>query len=436
MSQQINDLFEEHFPIKMTPNIAKAIIRLVNVYETRDSHPLAFNTYMLGINPCVFKTQDRDDFFAIFNLENEDIVQPLMETTNDSLIFGSVASDIRKKVSELDSVNSSFKVTSDPFNLYISYVLHVLQVSNLSNSLKQEAMFKCVMYLQYKFFTSLVNYRFPFKPDEGIMTAMFEGLTNKFDIKVYGTWKKVMEVRARNLIDRSSIHYKTLTDYRDDKKVIYLISDIQSRTRNQINLITTEYMRTKSENDKIGSYSSTGTDLEGEKVIMDETSVSDTMINNVYGSSLSLSRWIVDNNVRMISGLFANLNTTLLRTALVTFSDISVKQNRSGDSNKIKEENGLIIYIGTETLIKNIIQKCFRYCIINKIDMSKPVSILRAIKDAFSSSRISDKDILALRASVAELVLELTTSRREPTLSALRIAFVLYVMTMTFKYLK
>lgn len=44
-----------------------------------------------------------------------------------------------------------------------------------------------LLFLQYKFFTSLVNYRFKYKANEAIMTATYEQLSNKYYIKVYGT---------------------------------------------------------------------------------------------------------------------------------------------------------------------------------------------------------------------------------------------------------
>ena len=66
----------------------------------------------------------------------------------------------------------------------------------------------------------------------------------------------------------------------------------------------------------------------------------------------------------------------------------------------------------------------------------KPLEILRALKDVYSSSRISDPGILQIRATMAHLVLELQDSRREVVLSALRIAFVIYIIILSFKFLK
>ena len=89
-----------------------------------------------------------------------------------------------------------------------------------------------------------------------------------------------------------------------------------------------------------------------------------------------------------------------------------------------------------DLLIQNIIQKSYRYCIQNKINMRQVASILKAIKDVYSSSRISDDGIIQVRESVNKLVLELQSNRRDATVSSFRIAFVLYIIILSFKYLK
>lgn len=92
--------------------------------------------------------------------------------------------------------------------------------------------------------------------------------------------------------------------------------------------------------------------------------------------------------------------------------------------------------VGAEIVIKTIIQRSYRYCIQNNIDIRKPILVLKAMKDAFSASRVMDEGILQLRESVGELVLELQSSRRDSVMSALRIGFMLYILILSFKYSK
>lgn len=462
MSHEIKDTLSAFIKIEMTPALANAVIRFVNAYESRGTHPEAFNSPFLGLYPCFFLTKDRDDFFAIFDVDNKEITSHINKHSNghdtifgittrslmdsfrgmlDNLrrsmvIQGITASDVRRMVNDITSIDSNFKVASDPLNIFVTYLLHITAISTLKDELKRTVLFKLLMLLQYKFFTSLVNHRFKYKPDESVMVAMFESLTNKFDIKQYGTWKKVMESRAEQFVQKDSLHYNTFINYDDDKKILYVITDVQTRIRNQINIVTHEFMLAKERHDKIGTYSHMGTDAEGEKVIMSGNSGFDMMIASVYNDSLAVTRFLDDDALMLVSGMFRGLPLPKIRSLLITFSELAVKQAKAGQSQVIKEENGIVIFVGSQALIQNIIQKSYRYCIQSKINMRQVASILKAIKDVYSSSRISDDGIIQVRESVNKLILELQSNRRDATVSSFRIAFVLYIIILSFKYLK
>lgn len=462
MSHEIKDTLSAFIKIEMTPALANAVIRFVNAYESRGTHPEAFNSPFLGLYPCFFLTKDRDDFFAIFDVDNKEITSHINKHSNghdtifgittrslmdsfrgmlDNLrrsmvIQGITASDVRRMVNDITSIDSNFKVASDPLNIFVTYLLHITAISTLKDELKRTVLFKLLMLLQYKFFTSLVNHRFKYKPDESVMIAMFESLTNKFDIKQYGTWKKVMESRAEQFVQKDSLHYNTFVNYDDDKKILYVITDVQTRIRNQINIVTHEFMLAKERHDKIGTYSHMGTDAEGEKVIMSGNSGFDMMIASVYNDSLAVTRFLDDDALMLVSGMFRGLPLPKIRSLLITFSELAVKQAKAGQSQVIKEENGIVIFVGSQALIQNIIQKSYRYCIQSKINMRQVASILKAIKDVYSSSRISDDGIIQVRESVNKLILELQSNRRDATVSSFRIAFVLYIIILSFKYLK
>ena len=454
MSQQIKDAFAVTFPITITPALAQAIIRLVATFELRDQNPLAFNTYSLGIYKCVFTTKDRDDFFNLFNVDEEIAAKSVSNFIKHGAICGINASsldkltkgldkddvfsagDVRKTIHGLSVVDNRFAVISDPFNLFVPYVLYCITNANITDQLKQQALFKLVMFYQYRFFTSLVNHRFPYKPDQATMDAMFENLTNKFDLKQYGTWANVMKARAVNILSANSLHAKTLQTFTEDKDVLYFITDTQTRIRNQINLITAEFMKTKEEKDRISSYSSLGSDEDGEKVLIDNNACFDMLVENVYTDSLSVAKFLDDKAIRLIVSMFSNLNTTNFRSFLVNFSDKAVRDQRGKSADREIEQDGRLLLVGAKTFITNLIQKSYRYCLQNKVDIRKPVMILKAMKDAFSSSRTSDETILQLRASSEYLVYNLQNSRRDSVLSALRIGFMLYIIILSFKYLK
>lgn len=465
MSEEIKKVLSEHIPINVTPALANAIIKYVSAYESVPNNAEAFNSPYLGVTPCYFTTADRNGFLEIFAVDAP-AIKTLFEKYNDGKdkVFGvSIKRDImglfrnffngmlraassigvspadmRKIISEISSVDSNFKVASDPFNLLNTYILWRLKDSNLPEKLKYQAMFKTLMILQYKFFTSLVNHRFPYKADENTMQAMYESFTNKFDIKKYGTWYKVMANRAENFIGPDSVHLPTLKYYNDDKKIIYLITDVQTRIRNQVNLVTSEYMNFKKNMDSMGSYSNMGNDLEGDRVMLSVDNNLEMCIANVYNDCLSVPRLLDDQAMLLATKLFAGVTLNKFRMLLIAFSEKAVKDAKAGTFEKMKHVNGIDICEGAQILIRTLLQKTFRHCIQNKVSLNKPVDVLKTAKDVYSSSRISDQGIIQVRESVNYMVETIFKQHvRNPTmLASYRLCFIIYIVLMSFKYIK
>ncbi len=479
-STQIRDLFYEHFPINPTPALANALIKFVDAYETRGTHPEAFNTPYLGLKPCYFLTKDRDDFFSLFGSTEREIKKLITQNTSGSskifgigiptiigMILGVLAtwplikatwndiknkmeqskgqtrsihgltnSDVKKIIKEASSVNDNFKVASDPFNLFSIYAAHCFFASTLPDKMRYEAALKCLMLLEYKFFTSLVNHRFKFRPDEDSMRALFESLSAKFDIKQFGTWKQVLLVRAMAFLNKDGVHYKTFTEFNDDIAILYAVTDLQTRIRAQINVFTEEFNRVKETRDRIGNYTLSGTDPDGEKAIVDVSDSYDKMTSSVYHDCLSVPHFIDESIIRMVSKFFTSINAAKLKSTLIAFSELATKQARSGKQLELGKYEGEQIDVGAQALITSIIQKTYRYLTITSVNLNSVAEILKGTKDVYSSSRISDEGITYVRRSIVYLIDNIQDSTREATVTSLRTAFVMYIILLSFKYLK
>ena len=207
--------------------------------------------------------------------------------------------------------------------------------------------------------------------------------------------------------------------------------------RSQINLYVEEFMRIKESGDLIGSYGSTGTDKEdGQKMILSVESGLDMAISSVYQDTMSVSRLLDDRAIRLTAGLFTALRPDQIRQMMLAFSEYCVKMAKTKNDDKTSTIGDEEIYLGGHVLIQQIIQQTYRYCRNNGTNINSPVAILKTTKDVYSSSRISDAGIIAVKSSVGNLVLELQASRRETTLSALRVAFIMYIMLLAIKYIR
>lgn len=462
MANTIKDTLSARLHITITPDLAKNIIRYVLSYETYGTNINAFASPYLGIDSCIFREADRAGFFDLFDVGDHEVAGIIQRKISGKNIFGiavkslidnlvpyiSVFSkdltvagfsqiEMKRIINDIPAIDPNFKIASDPFNILCVWVTHLILVSDLPDKLKQDASLAVLRFLQYRFFTSIVNYRFKYKPNEEAMRTTFESLSDKFDIKRYGTWKAVIDARAADFLSPQSVHYKALMTGTDDKAFLYIITDLQSRMRSQINLYTEEFMRIKESGDIIGSYGSTGTDKEdGTKVMLVNESGLDIAISSVYQDTMSVSRLLDDKAIRLTAGLFTALRPDQIRQMMLAFSEYCVKLAKTKDDDKVSVIGDEELYVGGHVLIQQIIQQTYRYCRNTGTNIKLPVAVLKTTKDVYSSSRVSDSGIITVKSSVGNLVLELQASRRETTLSALRVAFIIYIMLLAVKYIR
>ena len=235
-------------------------------------------------------------------------------------------------------------------------------------------------------------------------------------------------------MDNKSIHYKTIHLYNDDKNITYLLSDTQTRLRNKIKIIITEYHQAKARGDMITS-NKLDVELDGEKIVIDQVSTFDSMTNGIYNHALNVNQWINNEYIKIITSIFNNINQTLLKQTLVSFSNYISLQARRQQLDRTIRQKDLTIYLGGRIYIKTLLQKIYRNCIQSKVNLKNKVDILVKAKNLFSASRISDKDIIELKESTASIIDECVTIQRESTRATLRIAFICYIMLKSFEYL-
>ena len=459
MSNYIRDTLEDHFPLTITPAIASAIVRYTTSFEVANMN--ALSTPYLGLVPIKFKESFKQEFFDLLNVDSS-VITKLFNTHREdtfagvslkalipSVKQGMIAEEriykeqgistttINKVIKTIPSINTNFKVVSDPFNLFTNYTVYKILNSDIPEKLKKESASAVLKLLQYKYFTSLVNYRFRFKPSEAVMRSTIEQLSERFDIRRYGTWKNVMDTRVADILSEDSLHSKALTTFTDDKAVLYLITDFQTRIRNQLNIFVEEYMRVKQTGDIIGDYGSTGTDSEsGEKVLLDQEDRLTTAILKVYTDSLTTSRWLFEPAIKITASLFTALNVSIFRKYLIAYSEYAVVKNNQGNKEEVKEKNGEVLYIGPYVFTHQTIQQSIRYCVRNNVDISKPVEVLKTVRAVMSSSRVSDSNILAVRASSGYICDQINITDRSATVSALRIGLIIYMVLLVLKEMK
>jgi hypothetical protein len=412
MSRTIEQALNTH-NIVITPTIIDRFDTMVMSWEIRRLHAIALNSQGIGLTAIAFTDNDRSEFFAMFAL---------------------VEKDVRHLIQTISAINSEYRVISDPFNIVSIWLLHV-GFRDITDPHQQHRFLMAVAkFLHYRFFTSLVNHYFPHGAVERYMNAAINGLSRKFDIVIYGTWKATIEARCEDLISADGIHHKALVKADDDKAFLYALVDTNNRIRDKIKNVTAAYYEARENGDTIGSRSAT-TEVEGEKILVHTAKTLDLIIYNLQ-NEIATERLFIDNaTVHSIATQFNNVSEDMLRSALRSMVELAVTQANSKQLDLIKMNDGHETYIGMRVFLTNLIQKSYRYCMRNGVDITNRAAVFIKSKNVYSSSRINDEDILAVKQSVTYLVEQISTSRRETTKGSLRLGLILYILVRSFRFL-
>lgn len=410
----LRSVFLLKYKVEITHQILQQLEHWCIHYELYKDHPQVLNTPYLGMGNMFFTESHQNEVFDIFNIDRK-----------------AFSDDIEI----IETIDTSRYVSSDPFNIMIVWVAHLISNSKLTQQMKHQGMVTLFKILHYKFFTSLVNRRFPHKANEGIMRATIESLSNKFEIVSLGTWKRVIESRAEDIVSERSIHINSIREFKDDKKILYVITDAQTRLRDRIHLITARFHEIKDEGKAISTYTAVTT-VGGDKILKDTSGALSAMVSNISHNILSSQQFIDNEAIKLLCGLNKTneLKPYMLKSLIIRFTDVAVLQNKKGQLDDESLIEGHKVITGHRALITSIIQTTYRTCINNGVNMKNKQEIFRTTGNIFRSSQIQDESVLLIKRSVENFVKLFPGTSRANTQSALRTNFILYVILLTFKY--
>jgi hypothetical protein len=415
MDNTLSKLLYAEFPINPKPQDVTKLERYVYAFETSPGHPEALGAAALGIAKAYFLPKDTQELFNLFNIPYD---------------------RFKRIAHSADEVNTAHIVTSDPFNILTIWLAHCFDVSKLS--LKQIHTAKICLFkmMQYRIFTSVVNYNLPHGANEGIMLYTIDHLNNKFTIRTAGSWKQLIEEKSEDIIGPKGIHYETIRRFAPDNRIMDAISDIQTRLRKQLVLVIQQYYTNHSKNLSIYNTSMVE-EINGDSMLRAIESSLETMPIAVANSTTNLTEFLDYEFIKIAVGLSNDISAELFTKLLTRFSALASTQRKSGKHLQQGGSKSAPLYIGYELLIKQLIQKTYRQCMLNAtVNMGSKVAILQATRNLYSSSRILDPDILAIKESMQKTVVNLSGVKREITNNSLRIALILYFMLLSFKHLK
>ena len=403
-----------YYPFNPTLKQARDVIEYVIKYELKGDNPQAFNTPYLGIKYGVFLPTTAQGIFDIFNVYK---------------------ADFDRKLKEVSSIDQNFNTVSDGFNVFCVILAYKFLNSGLPQKTVIDAFTAIMKLMTYRFFTGAVRTSFKHKVNEGVMEYTLDNLSAKSDIKTKGTdtWKLVIESHVASLLETTSPYYHVLRTFNDDNMILRVITDARTRIAQKIVKVAVEYYNNHKAGNTISSTDAHyNPNEEGESELRAIKASLDNKIIKICGQCLNVNSLINFQHVRLTASLCNNIRPDMITEALQTFSAVATVQAKNGLDEAVAKVEGKEIYLGYRRLINEIIQKSYRYAVINNVDMDSNLKVLESARNVFRASRIQDEDILKVKDSLDHFIINNLQYKREATQVAMRTAFIVYFMLLTF----
>lgn len=406
MSMSLRTAIGQCVTVEPSVQLAKRIKHMERAFVTRNEDHIAFfGGALLGVHPVRFKTTDRNEWLNEIaqtdELEIEDSLDVLIKHINNPNI-----------------ISKNWVRANDSVNLTMLYMTHLfITNTTLPVSVREEAAVDCLKLLYYKFITSLLSRYFPHSADENLAQTVYGEMSKKFDLKVAGSWYNLFDTRARTLITPKSIHYKTLRTFENTAAVIYMISDIQTRLKEQMKSMTDLFYRVKDAGNKI-SKSSTIAEWDGEDVVKDKTRQYSTYLHYIHEVIDDRQSFIKEDLIRVILDAMHTVSPRMFRDCLEFISR----------SYRLPKQDYLQEFVNEVLIHAFDVMASDRRLYAKSSGITPMISRLRAL---YMASRMSDPALLQMKEHADRLVVQAVKTSNQSMISALRTSIQLYLVLRT-----
>jgi len=402
MTKNIKSVFAE---VGKDLVIDKALIRNIHLYAVlfvnkNQDHIAFFGGNLLGVHPIRFKDEDNDRWF-------DDIL-------NMDEIY------LRDEIHNLPTVTPEYRVASNVF--FLSCVALTNKIFNstlLSQTEKEQGMVDVLKIMQYKMITSLMVKYFPYPADQRVAEATYAALNMKFSLKVHGTWDKLIEARARDVISHNSIHHSAIRDMENDAKTCYIVTDCKTRLNDVVKTMRGVFQTILDSKGKFITTTSIGIDMEGASFIKDKSRNYSTYKRYLHEQISERTSFIKIELVQIVSKAMQSMSEQYLVDTL----DYMVNHYRYRGDHLVEE------------ILDDVLLHTFDYLSSNKALIGNPndlAAVTTKLRAVFMSSRSKDPMLLKIRKNIETIVAKSIRSRDETVYASVRTGVMLYLVLRAF----
>ena len=382
--------------LDVTPAWALTLRRYVYSFITRRvglvDYQEFFGSPYLGLQKITFTTGDRNLWFSeVFDVDEE---------------------ELKENLHEVQSIQKEWNVVGDVFNMTIPYLLYRVYHSKLDPKTKHQALVDIVCMYHYKCFTSIIHNDYPYQARKEVVLETYNRLSLKYDIKRYGSWRALIEARAEWILDpKTGIHFEAFTKMDDDKKIIYMVGDIQNRFRRLINDINKVFHEVKNKTNIVS--------IEGAKVNLKDEVTIKSVSKEITQFSMYIDRILTEETsfykaelVEYASSVLEHPNTEKLGYLVQKFTGA---WNNPKDKYCKKFVEAVVIHMN-------------EYLHTNGIKKTKILEVLNRLRGAYGAPKSKNDTVKDVRNWGEEIVKQLTGIKTPQTVQSLRAGLSLYIV--------
>ena len=293
--KSLAEVMEKEFKhVKWDSKLAKHIYSYQVGYLNSNREYLEFfGSNLLGVHIVRFKDSDVAKFFDMFDVD----------------IFS-----LSEEIKHVEDINQNYKVSSDTLNLTVMFCIHKFLTSPIiKDEVRERAAYDLALIFYYRCTAAILSAWFRYPSDPKVAQMAYANLSNKYLIKKLGTWHKVMDYRANELVVKDGLWYKQLVDFNNDYEIVKCINDCQGRIRDLMKNYYSEFEAVRVSGTKISISKSTMLDIEGEEVTKEKTKGVEGYVTYILHILIDKHSFIKEELV----GVIANLNSNRDRKSVV-----------------------------------------------------------------------------------------------------------------------
>lgn len=380
--------------LECTPRWAGMLRRYVYSFITRTvgmvSYMEFFGSPYLGLQKITFTTGDRNQWFSeIFDVDEE---------------------ELKENLHACKAINTDWSVVGDVFNLTIPYLLHRTYHSKLDKDTKHQALIDILCMYHYKCLTSIIHNDYPFQARREVVLETYNRLSLKYDIKRYGSWRALIEARAEFILNpKTGIHFDAYTKMDDDKKIVYMVGDIQNRLRRAINDINKVFHEVKTQTNIVK--------VDSSKINLGDELTIKSVTKEVTQYGLYIDRVLTEETSfykEELAGFAASVLENVPRDKLAFIIQTFPQVYKNAKKPQYKEfTDSVLIHL-------------FEYLHTNGIKKTNVYDVLTKMRGAYGAPRSKNDTVKIIRSLGDQIVVETTGIKTPHTVTVLRTALSLY----------